>query len=187
MQDFRLEEGPPLRSTRKLGNLSGSKPKFHSHSEVYQRITRASVRRDNGCIEWLGCLVDGYGMITFRGVSSKVHRLVYRIVFGKLEADICVLHKCDNRKCVNPDHLFTGTKKDNSEDCVKKGRTARGHMIGASKLTEDQALEIKTLASIGNLTRKEIAYKFGVSSRTVQAIYSGEWWKYLKTPSPSKG
>jgi len=47
MQDFRLEEGPPLRSTRKLGNLSGSKPKFHSHSEVYQRITRASVRRDN--------------------------------------------------------------------------------------------------------------------------------------------
>lgn len=77
-----------------------------------------------GCHYWIGATVGnrGYGVI---GVGYKLmlaHRVSYMINVGDIPSDLCVLHKCDNRLCVNPDHLFLGTQKNNLDDMRRKGR-----------------------------------------------------------------
>ncbi len=87
-----------------------------------------------------------------------------------------VLHKCDVRACINPDHLFVGTDQDNSDDCIAKGRHHHGERSGMSKLTDQKVNEIRRLLTETNLTVKEIGKRFGVD---VGHIYRGETWKHL--------
>jgi len=76
----------------------------------------------NGCWEWVGATTCGYGRIGVCGKTVIAHRLSWVWANGKIPKGLCVLHKCDNRPCVNPKHLFLGTKKDNTRDCIRKGR-----------------------------------------------------------------
>jgi hypothetical protein len=81
------------------------------------------VKQKVQCWEWTGCLnKNGYGTFNLKE-ETLVHRISYQIFHGKLEKNIQVLHKCDNPKCVNPDHLFVGTHSDNMKDKVSKGRS----------------------------------------------------------------
>lgn len=77
----------------------------------------------NGCWEWNGALRDdGYGILKVNNRCDGAHRFSYELYIGEIPNSLCVLHRCDNRKCVNPFHLFLGTKSDNMIDCIKKGR-----------------------------------------------------------------
>lgn len=91
----------------------------------------------NGCIEWSGCLDrSGYGRVGVKQIPA--HRVAYRLAKGE-PGDMLVCHSCDNPKCVNPDHLWLGTHKDNMSDMTKKGRHAKqkqnycihGHLFDA--------------------------------------------------------
>ena len=76
------------------------------------------------CWEWTGARdAYGYGAFSFRGRPRKTHRLSWGIHRGLIPGGLCILHKCDNEPCINPDHLFLGTKKDNSQDMSRKGRS----------------------------------------------------------------
>ena len=87
---------------------------------------KVNKKAGNSCWEWTGATNrnGGYGQIGVRGKIIRAHRLSWVWVNNKIPKDMHVLHKCDNRVCVNPDHLFLGTQKDNMQDCVRKGRFA---------------------------------------------------------------
>ena len=78
---------------------------------------------ETGCWNWTGASADGYGQKYYRGRQHNVHRLAAHLWMGfDLESGLCVLHHCDNRMCLNPKHLFIGTKDDNNQDMCNKGR-----------------------------------------------------------------
>ena len=142
---------------------------------------------DSGCWEWKGCVQsNGYGRITYKRKTSGVHRLSYRAFLGEIPEGHDVCHRCDNRKCVNPSHLFVGTRKDNMEDCVKKGRQAKGNMLpdrrgeksSFAKLSESDVIEIRDLASSG-LPTNEIAKKFNVSADNIRRIKRRDTWSHV--------
>lgn len=98
-----------------------------------------------------------------------------------------VLHKCDTPLCVNPDHLFLGTQKDNVDDMIKKGRKfiARGELAGSAKLTEREVRQIRSLYVPGKAPHKsehglsELARQFGVTKSCVWSIVKRQWWRHV--------
>lgn len=124
--------------------------------------------QENGCWNWTKSKDShGYGRIYKGGGGSRefllVHRLSWLLFNGPISDDLCVLHKCDNPACVNPEHLFLGTHKDNMQDRDKKGRQLK-------KLTNQQREEVKNLALIDTMTQAEIARIYGVSQQTISNI-----------------
>ena len=132
------------------------------------------------CWNWLGALeVSGYGYLgdTRRQGSKKAHRLSYEIHCGKIPNGLCVCHKCDNRKCVNPTHLFLGTRADNNADRDRKGRVNRmyGESNPKAKLTDANISSIREMRENG-MTQQSIADRFGVSQHTIWQILSNKTW-----------
>ena len=122
------------------------------------------------CWEWKGAgKGNGYGHVRRGEKNITAHRYSYQLfvdndVDGK---DVC--HKCDNRKCVNPYHLFLGTRKDNMQDAKLKGRTARGFMLPNTKLSKEDEDEIVKRSKAGELY-KEIAKDFGVTRHSIGRV-----------------
>lgn len=100
----------------------------------------------DGCHYWTGAVNGpGYGSIKVNRKSEPAHRISYILYRGEIPSGLFVCHKCDNPGCVNPHHLFLGTRQDNMDDMIKKNRKAdcRGTKNGSSKLTDAQVREIK--------------------------------------------
>jgi hypothetical protein len=125
---------------------------------------------------------DGYVRIgkMRNGVRKKVlaHRHIWEQCFGPIPVGMFVLHKCDNPPCVNPEHLFLGTQKDNMMDMIAKGRGVdnSGSRHGMSKLTDQQVCEILLSSETG----VSIAKRFGVGKSTVSRIRNDKGWRHLK-------
>lgn len=96
-----------------------------------------------GCWIWMGVIGDGgYGRTRWKKRrNQRVHRISWSLSFGTIPEDLCVLHSCDNRRCVNPKHLFIGTPKDNIQDMYHKGRHARERLV--------MRLEGRTIPDLG--------------------------------------
>lgn len=137
------------------------------------------------CWDWLGSLSPrGYGRIRVAGKNIRAHRYSWILKHGRdIPEGMVVCHKCDNPKCVNPDHLFLGTIADNVADCVSKGRHARGEKLahprakgeknGNSRLTANQVDAIRS----DQRPQRTIASQFGVSQALISKIKRGEMWK----------
>lgn len=133
----------------------------------------AKVNKGSDCWLWAGAKDRaGYGLIETAGAMEGAHRVAYRLYIGECAGSL-VLHRCDNKSCVNPDHLFLGTQADNMKDKVAKGRQARGETNGNSKISDLQAQEMVSLRGQGMMV-KDIAAKFGVSRVTVTKITLGQ-------------
>lgn len=131
---------------------------------------------DTGCIEWTGTLTEnGYGQLRLHGKNVLAHRLSYAVRHGSVPANMCVCHSCDNRPCCNADHLFLGTKADNSADMKAKGREASGEKQGSSKLTAVDVAELRRLLAAGK-SQSAVAKLFGVSKSLVGFIKLGKRW-----------
>lgn len=133
-------------------------------------IARAVKRDDSGCWEWSGCIQgNGYARINYQRTSQYVHRLSYQSFVGPIPDGMDVCHRCDNRRCVNPGHLFLGTRKDNMQDAVEKGRQAKGFALPQTKLSNSAKEQIVARAKNGE-RYASIARDFGISRQTAGRI-----------------
>ena len=124
----------------------------------------------SGCMEFQGCVQsNGYSRATVNRHTDYGHRHIFRLANGPIPAGMDVCHKCDNRRCINPEHLFLGTRQENMTDAVSKGRQAKGSMLPHFKVTEDAAREIGQMARDGILY-KDVAACFGICRQHVGQI-----------------
>lgn len=163
----------------------------------FREVLRSCAPTERGCIEWPGFRNEaGYGIVTGgRGVRVRTHRLSWADTNGRSPGGLCVCHRCDNPACFNPEHLFIGTKRDNTRDMMAKGRMvpppvhrgathpgrlrpetrARGERNGNAKLTAEMALEIYRFPAGCTTTQRQ----FGVSEYTVLSIRNGRIWRHV--------
>lgn len=147
--------------------------------------SKVDKRGPDECWEWQAGKTQGYGLIKYGGGNAKVraHRLSYELLVGPIPGGLCVCHHCDNRACVNPKHLFVGTRDDNNKDAAKKGRmkgppNLKGENHPMSKLTWDEVKSIRTLYWMGVKDKRELADTYGVHHKTIVRIAEGKSWKY---------
>lgn len=138
------------------------------------------INRETECWEWTKSLSkDGYGQLQIpRYKFWYAHTFSYYLYNGLIPEGLCVCHECDNPKCANPEHLFIGTRADNTRDMVEKGRKAKvpkGEKHWKSKLTETEVLEIYNAPN----TYSELAETYNVCPATVGFIKNGRNWAYL--------
>lgn len=153
-------------------------PRIRRYDIQSQFWARVDVRSDDECWPFLGPLQHkGYGQGWFRvsgGVTRSAHRASWIIHHGS-PGELFVLHRCDNRRCVNPRHLFLGTNADNMADMTRKGRQARGARVAITRLAEDQVRAIKASTE----SQSALARRYGVAVATVAAILQGRSWKHI--------
>ncbi|RPI85131.1 MAG: hypothetical protein EHM34_00045 [Nitrosopumilales archaeon] len=137
--------------------------------------------KDNGCWEWKGAKHrQGYGNIGYKRKVCLAHRISWKLFRGDLRDDILVLHKCDNPPCINPDHLFLGSDRDNVLDSISKGRfyRAKGKDHYFSRFSNEQIKEIRKLSESG-ITYDKIAKLFDSHKATICHIVKRKSWKHL--------
>ena len=136
-------------------------------------------RSDRGCWEWTDALGHyGYGAFSVEGMTYRAHRWSYERFVGPIPDGLFVCHRCDNRSCVNPDHLFVGSAAANNADMLAKGRNnnIHGEAHPHTRLTNADVAEMRSLRSQGETT-VALGLRFGVHSSTVSRICRGEQWK----------
>jgi hypothetical protein len=144
-------------------------------------LEKVNKNATNGCWEWTSAFqLKGYGMFWFQNKHTHAHRISWLLTNGEIPKGLSVCHRCDNRKCVNPDHLFLGTQKDNIQDCVKKGRAIRsnGNNHYCHKLKEENIHEIVYMFHNG-YSSKKIAKIFNVSPSTIRKVVNNKTWKHV--------
>jgi hypothetical protein len=180
---------------------------MHVYSlQIIKRFwSHIAVGKPHECWGWNLCIRSGYGCFKVFGKTLLSHRVSWEITNGEIPTGMLVCHTCDNRKCCNPDHLYLGTHQDNSNDAVKRGRTAKGTKNGAhthpesrvrgdrqwrrmyperllrgernpsAKLTESQVVAIRG-STEGDL---QLSRLYNVSRRAVNMIKNRETWKHV--------
>jgi hypothetical protein len=162
---------------------------------VSDLMDRVALIPEHGCWEWMGSIaVTGYGVVKVHQVQHRAHRLAWEMLRGPIPDGLHVCHRCDNRTCVNPDHLFLGTAADNIADCVAKGRAATGERSGwhtkpdrmcrgdkcwKARLVDSDIPEIRDLVAWG-MNPRLVGLAYGVSRPTVSHIANRITWKHVE-------
>lgn len=147
-----------------------------SRRDRSRMIFEKNIEKTPTCWNWKGVLNrGGYGRI---GTHGLAHRKSYEYAYGPISKGKQVCHTCDNRKCVNPEHLFLGTITDNMEDKVNKNRQAKGSKIASAKLTEELVHDIRKMRLQGN-DYQSISSKFELTWDCVRRICKDDVWNHV--------
>lgn len=148
------------------------------HQSAQERLLEYSFFNQSGCIEWTGAKNKrGYGILKWERKSTLAHRLAYETFCEEIPKEKHVLHKCDNPKCINTDHLFLGSNKENVNDRVLKNRSfsPKGEKNNKAILSKKDILVIRKLKEPYSV----IAKKFGVCKSTIGWIKTNQTWRHI--------
>jgi hypothetical protein len=142
------------------------------------------VSKNGDCWNWTGAVNNkGYGQFHLKGKTVLAHRVSFEDFNGPIKEGMWVLHRCDNPRCVNPNHLFLGDASTNMQDCAAKGRLGfqrlprRGEDHSGSKLTASQVVSIREIFRAGGVTQQDLAERFGISPSQVNNIVHRRHWR----------
>ena len=146
----------------------------------------SKIQKGSGCWEWVGSKnAQGYGRFPYKRKTVLAHRFSYALHFGPIPRGsgfhgTCVCHRCDNPGCVNPNHLFLATSRENTADKVVTGRQVRfiGERNQSAKLPESDVREIRTRRKLGE-SQESIASDFGICRATISSIDRGITWSHI--------
>jgi hypothetical protein len=134
------------------------------------------------CWEWRASKTKGYGKILHDGILCYAHRVAFELRYAH-KPSLLILHKCDNKKCVRPDHLYEGTCSDNTRDAYARGlidrmhaNRPRGSSHGNAKLSPADVIEIRSCARYRG-SQRDLALRFGVSASLIKQIRTGKAWR----------
>lgn len=153
-----------------------------------ERFHKSYIKHSSGCWLWSRAKFGGgYGwfFISKKGgkrLSDYAHRASWKVHFGDIPDGMQVLHRCDVRSCVNPDHLFLGTNLDNIKDRLSKDRPKTGtpgSKHARAKLTEEDITKIRSSYSREYGKLKKLAGEYGVSVHTMCSAIKGRTWKHV--------
>jgi hypothetical protein len=160
---------------------------MQKHFTIAERLLQHA-KRDGDCLLWTGTKNrrTGYGYMKVARRHVDTHRLSYETFVGLIPEGLCVCHQCDVRLCMEPAHLFLGTRLDNQRDMSRKGRAAVGSRNGMSthpenrgrKLTAVQVLAIRTAATSG-VRQIALAQQYGVDRHTIYHIVRRKTWAHV--------
>lgn len=157
----------------------GSIQKF---KKIFGTVTErfwARITKTDNCWTWNGATdTSGYGLLEVENKTRAVHRLSWELHYGSIPNGLGVFHKCDNRICIRPSHLFIGTARDNVADRDRKGRQAIGKRNARTKLMPTQIRQIRELFVKG-VSYSALGRKFSVDAKTIWCVINGKSWKYV--------
>lgn len=132
------------------------------------------VHKTDGCWLWTGGTKNGYGEIKVNDSPVGAHRFSYEMAHGPIPEGLMACHHCDTPLCVRPDHLYAGTRLDNAQDAVRRGRIVpmRGDLCGRHKLTWAEVWEIRASSD----SNRELGKRYGVWNSTISRLRAGLSW-----------
>ena len=161
----------------------------HLKERFWEKVDKTS-----DCWFWVGAKnILRYGVAWNGNKLVLAHRLAYEFTIGHIPVNLCVCHHCDNPACVRPQHLFLGTRKENSEDMIRKGRSAtgarnglvkhpesvpRGERSANAKLTTEKVKKMRLLYNKG-YSQSELAQIFGVTQANCSLVCNYRSWKHV--------
>lgn len=137
-------------------------------------LARCEPEPNSGCWLWTtGLIKAGYGTLYWEGTTLRAHRMSYEVFVGPIPDGLFICHSCDNRACINPDHLWPGTHRDNIDDKIRKGRAP-------TKIPHAQGVAMRDMARFASVS--QVARAFGVSQGTAHDVIRCKWSSLEETP-----
>lgn len=156
-------------------------------------LAKLAPPNERGCRLWLGTVANGYGSFRRRGYRRYAHRYAWARVHGPIPAGMFVCHECDTPLCCEISHLFLGTPKENTADCIRKGRyrnarglkmppqgVLRGERKARAKLTDEMVRSIRAIFAAGGTNKCELGRRFGVSTRAISLVIQRRRWAHVQ-------
>lgn len=154
---------------------------FLTFADKFSNFHPVFGRDETQCIEWTGSFTpNGYGRFTVRGKELLAHRVSFILYKAELDGEAVLRHSCDNHRCINPNHLTSGTQQENVDDMLEKGRhiPARGEQAGLAKLTHDGVLSVFEDYK-NNVPAKLTAVRLGVRVNHIYRLRNGKRWGHI--------
>ena len=154
--------------------MPGPKPK-PIESRYWSKVDKTAE-----CWNWTAGRSQGYGNFGLgKGKVIRSHQMAWTLTYGPIPAGMAICHKCDNRLCCRPDHLFLGTQADNMEDMRAKARASQGSTRPLAKLDDTKVREMREIYAAGGIGFKKLGQMYGVTAGVAHEAVTGRTWKHV--------